>query len=200
MIFPRSYHNLTLLPDGSVMATGGGLMNDPFDQANAVLAAELWSPSTTTWTSMASMAIPRLYHSTALLLPDGRVLSAGGGRFGGGSVDDKPNAEIYSPPYLFKGARPTITSAPSLISYNSSIAITTPDAAGIGSVSLLQLGTVTHHFNANQRYLSLLFTTAGNGLNVQTPANANIAPPGYYMLFIVDMNGVPSVAAILRIQ
>ena len=200
MVFPRSYHNLTMLPDGSVLATGGGQTTDPFDQTEAVFAAELWSPSTETWISMASMAVPRLYHSTALLLPDGRVLSAGGGRFGGGPVDDKLNAEIYSPPYLFKGARPAITSAPSLISYNSSIAVATPDAAGIASVSLIQLGSVTHHFNVNQRYLSLFFAPAGNGLNVQTPANANIAPPGYYMLFIVDRDGVPSVAAILRLQ
>jgi hypothetical protein len=200
MIFPRSYHNLTLLPDGSVLATGGGLMNDPFDQANAVLAAELWSPSTTTWTSMASMAIPRLYHSTALLLPDGRVLSAGGGRFGGTAVDDKLNAEIYSPPYLFKGSRPVITSAPPLISYNASFSIATPDTARIASISLLRLGSVTHDFNANQRYLSLSFEPSGNGFNVQAPANANIAPPGHYMLFLVDTSGVPSVAAILRLQ
>jgi hypothetical protein len=200
MVFPRSYHNLTMLPDGSVLATGGGLTTDPFDQTQAVFAAELWSPSTETWMSMASMAVPRLYHSIALLLPDGRVLSAGGGRFGGGPIDDKLNAEIYSPPYLFKGVRPVITSAPSLISYNSSIAIATPDATRIASVSLLQLGSVTHHFNANQRYLSLTFATEGNGLNVQTPVNVNVASPGYYMLFIVDTNGVPSVAAILRLQ
>jgi hypothetical protein len=200
MVFPRSYHNLTMLPDGSVLATGGGETTDPFGQTQAVFAAELWSPSTETWTSMASMTVPRLYHSTALLLPDGRVLSAGGGRFGGGPVDDKLNAEIYSPPYLFKGSRPVITAAPAVISYNSSVSIATPDAAEIASVSLLQLGSVTHDFNTNQRYLSLSFVPAGNGLDVQTPANANTAPPGFYMLFIVNMNGVPSVAAIMRLQ
>ena len=200
MVFPRSYHNLTLLPDGSVLATGGGQTTDPFDQTQAVFAAELWSPSTETSTAMASITVPRLYHSTALLLPDGRVLSAGGGRFGGTAVDDQLSAEIYSPPYLFKGARPVISSAPGLLSYNASFSIATPNAAGIASVALLRLGSVTHHFNPDQRYLSLSFQIAGSALSVQAPVNANIAPPGYYMLFIVNTNGVPSVATILRIQ
>jgi len=146
------------------------------------------------------MTVPRLYHSIALLLPDARVLIAGGGRFGGGSSDDMLNAEIYSPPYLFRGVRPVITTAPNLVSYNSSFSIATPDSTRIATVSLLPLGSVTHHFNANQRYLSLSFQPNGNGLNIQSPNNANIAPPGYYMLFIVDANGVPSIAATLRIQ
>jgi Domain of unknown function (DUF1929) len=160
----------------------------------------LWSPITETWTTLASMTVPRLYHSNALLLPDGRVLIAGGGRFGGGDQDDQLNAEIYSPPYLFKGPRPTITSAPSLISYNSNFSVNSSDASRIATVALIALGSVTHDFNANQRYLNLSFQLAGNALSIQAPANANIAPPGYYMLFIVDTNGVPSVAATLRIQ
>jgi len=200
MAFPRSYHNLTILPDGSVLATGGGQSTDSFDQDHAALAAELWSPNNESWVTMAAMTVPRLYHSIALLLPDGRVLIAGGGRFGGGSLDDMLNAEIFSPPYLFKGIRPAITSAPNLISYNSMFSITTPDTGRIATVSLLPLGSVTHHFNANQRYLSLAFQSNGSGLDIQSPTNANIAPPGYYMLFIVDTNGVPSIASIIKIQ
>jgi hypothetical protein len=146
------------------------------------------------------MAVPRFYHATALLLPDGRVLSAGGGRFGGTAIDDQLSAEIYSPPYLFKGPRPVITSAPAQIAYNTSFSIAISSAAGIDSVALLRLGSVTHHFNANQRYLSLAFTMVGSGLNVLAPADANTAPPGHYMVFIIDTNGVPSVAAILRLQ
>ncbi len=115
-------------------------------------------------------------------------------------MDDQLTAEIFSPPYLFKGTRPVITSAPSSVTYNSVFSVVTPDAARIASVSLLPLGSVTHHFNANQRYLSLPFQTIAGGLSIQTPANANIAPPGYYMLFLVDTNGVPSVAAILKAQ
>ncbi len=200
MAFPRSFLNLTILPDGNVLATGGERRTDPFDQTQAVFPAELWSPSAETWTTLAPLRVPRFYHSIALLLPDGRVLVAGGGRFGGGAVDDMLNAEIFSPPYLFKGPRPVITSAPNPLSYNTSFPVSTPDAARISSVSLLPLGSVTHHFNTNQRYLSLPFQAGAGGLTVQAPANSNIALPGYYMLFIVDTNGVPSVASILRLQ
>ena len=200
MAFPRSYHNLTLLPDGTVLAVGGGRVTDPLQQNQAVLAAEIWSPTTEAWTTVASMAVPRLYHSTALLLPDGRVLVAGGGRFGGTSNDDKLNSEIYSPPYLFKGARPVITGAPANIPYGSVFSVTTPDAARIAQVSLMRMGSVTHHFNNDQRYLSLPFQVTGNALDVQAPANPNLAPPGDYMVFIVDTNGVPSAAAIVKIQ
>ncbi len=103
MAFGRSYHNLTLLPDGNVLATGGGRNTDPFAQGQAVFAAEMWSPETETWTTMAANQVPRLYHSTALLLPDGRVLLAGGGRFGGGAIDDQLSAEFYSPPVPLQG-------------------------------------------------------------------------------------------------
>jgi hypothetical protein len=200
MAYPRSYHNLTILPDGNVLATGGGTTTDTFDQSQAVFPAEMWSPITETWTTMAAMSVPRLYHSTAVLLPDGRVVVAGGGRFGGGAVDDKLSAQIYSPPYLFKGTRPSISSAPSLISYNSNFSVSATGATSIAKAALIPLTSVTHHFNANQRYLSLPFQNAGTNLTIQAPANANIAPPGYYMLFIVDANGVPSVASMMRLQ
>jgi hypothetical protein len=109
MAFPRTYHTLTLLPDGTVLATGGGVTTDAVGVNGAVSHAELWSPVTEAWTTMASMQKPRLYHSTALLLPDGRVLAAGGGRFNGvNEPTDQLSSETYSPPYLLKGARPTI--------------------------------------------------------------------------------------------
>jgi hypothetical protein len=200
MAFPRSYHNLTLLPDGSILATGGEKTTDPFDQTQAVFPAELWSPATETWTTVASLSVPRFYHSIALLLPDGRVLVAGGGRFGGTAVDDMLNAEIYSPPYLFKGTRPVSTSAPNLVSYNSSFSVNTSNAGQIAQVSLLRLGSVTHHFNFDQRYLNLSFQAGSNALTVQAPADSTTALPGYYMLFILDTNGVPSVAKILKLQ
>jgi hypothetical protein len=201
MAFPRTYHTLTLLPDGSVLATGGGISTDAVDPDVAVAPAELWSPITQTWTTLASLSAPRLYHSVALLLPDARVLVAGGGRFfGGPDPTDQLSGEIFSPPYLFKGPRPVITSAPATAAYGATIPVQTPDAARIASATLVKLGSVTHAFNADQRYLPLSFAVAGEGLNVQMPANANLAPPGAYMLFILDTNGVPSVAAVVRMQ
>jgi hypothetical protein len=202
MAFPRSYLNLTVLPDGTVLATGGGTTSDPIGLSTAVYAAELWSPVTETWTTLSSGQIPRLYHSIALLLPDGRVLVSGGGRFYGqpDPTTDQLTGEIFSPPYLFKGPRPVIGSAPSTINYAGNIAIQTTDAPRIGSVSLIRLGSVTHAFNQDQRFVPLTFSATSATVTAQAPANANLAPPGYYMLFILDTNGVPSVASIVKLQ
>jgi Domain of unknown function (DUF1929)/Chitobiase/beta-hexosaminidase C-terminal domain len=197
MHFARSYHNSTVLPDGNVLITGGEGTTNPFDQSTAVYAAEMWSPTSQTYSTMASMQIARVYHSTALLLPDGRVLMGGSGEYGTGSIDQL-NAEIYSPPYLFKGSRPTVTSVPSSLTYNGQFTIQTPDAADITSVSLVRLGSATHAFNQNQRYIPLTFTPSVGSLSVQAPLNGNIAPPGYYMLFIVKNTGVPSVGVFVQ--
>ena len=199
MAFARTYHNLTVLPDGNVLVTGGEGTTNPFDQSTAVYAAEMWSPTAETFTTMAAMQTPRVYHSTALLLPDGRVLVGGSGEFGTGSIDQL-SAEIYSPPYLFKGARPTVTSSPSVLTYGAQFSVQTPDALNISSVALLRLGSVTHAFNENQRYIPLSFTSSTGSLNVQAPANANIAPLGYYMLFLVNGSGVPSVGKFVQLD
>jgi Concanavalin A-like lectin/glucanases superfamily/Domain of unknown function (DUF1929)/Bacterial Ig domain/Galactose oxidase, central domain len=196
MAYPRAYHTLTVLPDGDVLVTGGGRTTGAADIAQAVYQAESWTPATETWTTMASMQVPRLYHSTALLLPDGRVLVAGGGRLAGG---DQLNAEIFSPRYLFRGPRPTITSVPATIQLGSNFFVETPDASSIGMVSLVRPGSVTHTNNMDQRFLSLTFQQTAGGLNVAAPVNANLAPPGYYMLFVVNANGVPSMASFVRI-
>jgi len=196
MSFGRTFHSLTLLPDGNVLATGGSATNDPSSQP--VYAAEIWNPQTETWSLMSSMQMGRTYHETALLLPDGRVLVGGGGGCCG--APDQFNAEIFSPPYLFKGVRPTIASVSASIAYGSQFFVGTPDAASVASVALMRLGTDTHQFNRDQRYLPLSFTAAGNGLNATMPANKNLAPPGDYMLFLVNGNGVPSVASIVTVQ
>jgi hypothetical protein len=198
MAFPRAFENLTLLPDGTVVVTGGETTKDGSNVNNAVKAAEIWSSVTQTWSTMASMVTPRLYHSIGLLLPDGRVLVAGTGL--SGIVPSQMSAEIFSPPYLFKGARPTVGSAPTSIQYANGFFVGTPDAATIASVALIRLGAATHSFNHEQRYVPLSFQQATGGLTVQAPSNANLAPPGNYMLFIVNSNGVPSVAPIVQIQ
>ena len=198
MAYPRSFLNLTALPDGSVLTTGGETDRNGGNIANAVYAAELWSPKTQTWSTMSSMHTPREYHSTALLLPDGRVLVSGmGADFG--NVPDEPSAEFFSPPYLFKGARPTITQAPAQIHYGQSFTVNTPDAASITTGVLIRTGAATHFFDQNTRYVPLSFQTTSGGLTVTAPVDGNLAPPGYYMLFIVNSSGVPSVAPILQV-
>ncbi|WP_267278202.1 galactose oxidase-like domain-containing protein [Arthrobacter sp. CDRTa11] len=196
MQFPRSFMNLTNLPNGSVLATGGGTDKSSFDNSKAVKAAEIWDPTTGLWRTVSEMAVPRLYHSTALLLPDGRVFMSGGG--GDSGVTDQKNYQIYSPPYLFKGPRPAITSVPDTVTYNASVLVETPNAGSIQSVSLIRTGAVTHAFDQNERALSLSFTQTPGGLSVQMPANGNYAPPGHYMLSLVNGEGVPSVASMVR--
>ena len=152
---------------------------------------ERWNPADGTFTTLASATRYRGYHSIALLLPDGRVLSSGG--------DGEPNGEVFSPPYLFKGARPTITSVPATLVYGQPFSIATPDAAAITAVTLVRLSAVTHSTNMNQRFLRLSFTPESGVLNLTTPSAAETAPPGDYMLFVLNGNGVPSVASIVRV-
>ena len=192
----RAFHNSTLLPDGTVLVTGGGTTLDGHNTGKAVYSAELWNPATETWQTLASASIPRLYHSTALLLPDGRVLSAGGGNDTGAT--DETQGQLFSPPYLFKGTRPTMTSVPGTVQYGAPFTVQTADAATIASVALMRPGSVTHSFDEDQRFVPLTFTAQGGSLTIQAPANANMAPPGYYMLFIVNGAGVPSVASFVR--
>jgi hypothetical protein len=198
MAYARTHLNLTILPDDTVLATGGSSDIGGVNPAKAVYPAELWSPVTQTWTTMASMVTPRLYHSTAVLLPDGTVAVAGGGRNFFNDIA-YPSIEIYSPAYLFKGPRPTITAAPTTLAYGQSFFVGTPNPANIATVTLIHNGSDTHAFNMDQSYVPLSFTQTSGGLTVQAPANSNLAVPGYYMLFIVDKNGVPSIAPFVRL-
>jgi hypothetical protein len=199
MAYPRSFMNLTELPDGTVLATGGETDKNGGDISKAVYAAELWNPQTQTWTTMSSMHTPREYHGTALLLPDGRVLQSGmGADFG--KVPDQLSAEFYSPPYLFKGARPAISQSPAGIAYGQNFFVGTPDGATITSAVLIRTGAVTHFFDENTRFVPVTFTQAAGGLTIAAPANGNQAPPGYYMLFLVNSSGVPSIAPILQLH
>ncbi len=197
MAFPRRHLNTTMLPTGEVLVTGGS-SGTTFDDWNAgVHAAEIWNPATGVWTTLASNAVTRTYHATSLLLPDGRILHAGSGAASG--APNQENAEIFSPPYLFKGPRPGISDAPSVVTYGSSFTVTTPEAADIGNVSLIRLGSVTHAFDMNQRFQWLSFTREADRLTILAPADPNRTPPGHYMLFILNGSGVPSVARIVRI-
>jgi PKD repeat protein len=197
MAYPRRQMNATMLPTGEVLVTGGTSGTDFNDLTQAVHAAEVWNPATGLWTTLASNTINRGYHSTSLLLPDGRILHAGSGD--GAGAPDERNAELFSPPYLFKGPRPTIADAPSQIGYNTTFNVATPDAASIAKISLIRLGAVTHAFDMNQRFRWLSFTPGDGVLAVSAPTSRERTPPGHYMLFILDGNGVPSVAKIVGI-
>ncbi len=197
----RQYGNATLLADGKVWVNGGSSTGN--DLVGAVYHSELWDPATNAWTLTASAAKPRLYHSISMLMPDGTVLTGGGGA--PGPVINL-NAEIYFPPYLYKkdgsglpATRPGIVTAPTAGTYGQSIAVSMNNQNPVARMTLVRFGAVTHAFSNEQRFQDLSFTQKGKSLTVTLPASANNAPPGFYMLFALDANGVPSKAKILRL-
>ena len=206
MAFARRQMNATILADGSVLVTGG--TNGPGfnNQAGSVRYAELWNPVTEAWTTLAAENNVRTYHSAAILLPNGRVLSSGGGEGGGIPLANSEfSAQIFSPPYLFKpdgstAARPGIGTAPSTLFYGQSFTVLSPNAASVTRGTLIRLSSVTHAFNASQLIYHLTFTPAGAaGVTAVAPADANLAPPGPYMLFLINSSGVPSNAKIVTL-
>jgi hypothetical protein len=206
MAFARRQMNATLLADGKVLVTNGSSGPGFNNLADAVHYAELWNPATESWTTMAREATPRVYHSTALLLPDGRVLSSGSGEGDGVTfAQSELSAEVFSPPYLFNpdgslAARPTISSAPATLAYGQTVSVGSPDAGSVTRGTLIRLSSVTHAFNASQVIYPLVFGATGpTTLQAAGPANANLAPPGPYLLFLVNGKGVPSVAKIVTV-
>lgn len=198
MASARRHANAVLLPTGQVLVVGGTGGTAGNDLTKAVHAAEVWDPGTGQWTTLASNSVNRGYHTTAILLPDARVLLSGSGN--GAGAPNEMNAELFSPPYLFAGARPTISDAPTSVGYGATFHVATPNASTIASVSFIRLGATTHAFDMNQRFQSLSFAASGGDLTVTAPANPNRTPPGHYMLFLMNGNGVPSVAKIVRIN
>jgi YVTN family beta-propeller protein len=189
----------TVLADGRVLATGGSL---DWNEMNGVnYNAEIWSPTTGQWTLGAAGNRARLYHSTAVLLPDASVLVAGGGAPG---PQNNTNIEIYYPPYLYNAAgglatRPSIQSAPGTIDIGETFVVDMSGTGAIGRVVLVKTSSVTHSWNMEQRFVELAFQQAGDKLTVQAPTRAADAPPGFYMLFTLGSSGTPSVAKIARI-
>lgn len=191
MTHPRLLANSVVLPDGQVFVVGGGRT---FKYTDPVFVPELFNPATETWSLMSPHQAGRMYHSTALLLPDGRVLSAGQDS---GSL--QRYGEIFSPPYLFRGARPSITGAPATVSHGSSFQFTSAEAGDLSKVVLIRPGSSTHEVDTDQRSVPLSFAVSGTTVTATLPSNVNLAPPGYYMLFVVNSSGVPSVAPWVRI-
>lgn len=196
---PRVYHTLTMLADGKVLAVGGGYTSDQYQVTTGELSSEIWDPATEKWTLGPSMSAARTYHSTAVLMPDGRVLVAGGGHMVMENPEGQFNAQIYSPPYLSSGHRPTITAASESTNYGGAISVATPDASDISAVNLVSLGSDTHQADMGQHFVPLDFTAGDGTLSVNAPATSAIAPSGDYMMFIVDKQGVPSVASMVHL-
>ncbi len=196
----RQWVSATVLADGRVLATGGSAVDNKLSGVNNIAA--IWNPDTGLWTLGTGGVNARLYHSGALLLPDARVLIHGGGAPG---PLTNLNVEVFTPPYLLDptGAlmpRPSIVLAPDTIRIGQSFSVGFSNASSISRVTLVKTGSVTHSVNMEQGFLELAFTPSGSMLNVAGPTRAADAPPGYYMLFVINSQGVPSTARIVHIN
>jgi galactose oxidase-like protein len=205
----RMHVNAVLLPDRTVLAVGGGVTREASARSNVVdpeggrevFEAEIYDPRTNRWSVTAPATVARLYHSVALLLPDGRVVAAGGNPDKGSQVDWLPpdpleemRLEIFSPPYLFRKARrPEISQVDVEIKYGTQVPIRTPDADNLRSACLIRPG-LTHSFNSTQRLVDLpIAVSACNEVRANVPTDRAVMPACWYMLFLTDNDGVPSV-------
>lgn len=204
MAYARAFATGVILPSGQVVVIGGQTHPVPFNDNTAILIPEIWDPDTQVFRQLKPMVTPRVYHSTALLLPDGRVFSGGGGQCGSGCSANHFNTEILTPPYLLKAdgsaaSRPSITSAPATGTRGGTLAVTTDTP--VASFVLMRLSSVTHTVNNDQRRvpLTIASTSSATSYVLDVPSDAGIVLPGYYMLFALDAAGVPSVSQTLRI-
>ncbi len=210
----RHWVDGTLLPDGRVLATGGSVKessvrpDDPIDTYGSNLTAEIWDPRTGQWSVGDSAQVPRLYHSTALLLPDGRVLTAGGGSPGPITNTD---AELYHPDYLTRAdgrpmPRPRIEGVSDrTLTAGQRLVVTVPEGSDIERVTMVKSGSVTHSFNMDQRFVELNFgvnrdAAGGDRVVTHLPDNDAVITPGTYLLSVVDGNGIPSVSEIVQVE
>ena len=204
MAYRRAFHNSVVLPNGQVVVVGGATRTLGFSDAYAVMVPELFDPATESFTPLPALTVPRTYHGVALLLPDARVLVAGGGLCGAGCEANHPDYQILSPYYLFNAdgssaTRPVINSAPAQAVHGSTINVSTSSA--VTAFSIVRLSAATHGVNNDQRRLSLAFRSLGNNnYQVDIPGNPGWAVPGPWMLFASNAAGTPSVSRALRIH
>ncbi len=195
----RDHGDAVILPDGTVLFSGG---SRSILDVDAVRIPELYNPATGEWSTLGQENVIRNYHSAALLLPDGRVWTGGSNlNAGRGEAFRELRMELFEPPYLFAGARPRITGAPAMLTAADDFEIESPDADKIQSACLIRCGSVTHGFNFDQRYIGLAIKNrAANKLVVTPPPHSAIAPPGYYLLFVLNAAGVPSVGKFVLVN
>lgn len=200
----RNWSNFVTLPTGDVLAVGGSMGEN--DLTGVAYHAEIWSRASRVWRTVASEMRPRLYHSTALLMPDGRVLSTGGGA--PGPVVNL-NAQIYSPPYLYNtegngdlAPRPSVAFAQGQVPYGGAVfTVQTPQAAEINRVSLTRLGSATHSYGYDSRFQFLAINSrTASTLSIKGPTDATEMPPGKYLLTLINGKGVPSVSQIVTLS
>ncbi|KAL8964463.1 MAG: hypothetical protein Q9183_004434 [Haloplaca sp. 2 TL-2023] len=199
----RAFHNSVVMPDGKVFVVGGEAYPVPFSDDTSTLIPEIFNPTTSSFTSGSPMAVPRTYHSWALLLQDASIMVGGGGLCGN-CATNHPNAQIYSPAYLFnadgsRAARPTINSiSATSVAIGAKITVTMNRA--VTSFALVRYGSVTHSVNTDQRRIPLTATASGLSYTVTVPNDAGVALPGPWMMFAMDSQGVPSIAKTVMIR
>ena len=195
LTMPRMHLCATVLPDRTVLVNGGSMMEE--SAAGAALEAEIYHPGSGTWTMAATSRVPRLYHSVALLMPDGKVITAGSNPQ---RKTEELRIEVFWPPYLFAGPRPSCTLAQTEAHYGQTLTAQIPNAADLSSTCLVRPGATTHASNAEQRLTDVPHqVTAPDAVRLQMPDVATLAPPGWYLLFVVNTAGVPSHGAWLHL-
>jgi len=202
MVHPRKFHNGVLLPNGEVLVFGGNTSGQKFSDSGSIFAAEAWNPDTQQWRELASAAVPRNYHSTALLMLDGRVFTGGGGLCN--CAADHQDAEIYTPPYLYRADgtlanRPVISRVPGVTEAGAVIPVVATH--GLRRFALIKMSSTTHGMNTDVRNLNVPFVESAPGqYSLELHPNVNVLTPGYWMLFAMDAAGVPSIAKVVRIS
>jgi hypothetical protein len=198
------YPEAVITPDDKVVIAGGS-KGYRGEHASDLFECHLYDPRTKRLLKLASPTVGRDYHSEALLLPDGRIITLGSNPLFSDKADTAParfeqRIEIFSPPYLYHGSRPRIAGGPRQVDHGQTVLYSTPDADAIASARLLRPSAVTHVTDVQQRSIALKIAKQAGGVKVTIPASRGLVPPGWYMLFVADRRGTPSVARWIRVR